>query len=59
VSQDEQQGFKERSEWGEGRDNMGVEEWEIQTIRCKICLRMYFATWGTQSIFYNNWSVTF
>ena len=46
---------------GGGRDNIGVEEWEIQIIGCKIGSRMYCTTRGIEPIFCNNckWSVTF
>ena len=33
--------------WGEGgRDNIGVQEWEVQTIGCWISSRMYCTTLG-------------
>ena len=40
---------------------MRVEEWEVQTIGCKIGSRMHCTTRGIESIFYNNckWKVTF
>ena len=31
--------------------NIGVEEWEEQTIGCKISSRLYGTTWGIRTIF--------
>ena len=34
-------------QWGEaGRGNIGVGEWEIQTVGYKIGSRIYCTTWG-------------
>ena len=48
-------------QWWEGKGNIGVGEWEVQTIGCKIGSRMYCTTRGIQPTFYNNckWNVTF
>ena len=44
-----------------GRGNIGVGEWEIQTMGCKIGSWLYCTTWGIEPIFCNNykWKVTF
>ena len=34
--------------------SIGMEEWEVQTLGCKIGSSMYCTTWGIQSIFCNN-----
>ena len=41
--------------------NIGLGEWEVQIIGCKIGSRMYHTTQGIQPIFCNNckWEVTF
>ena len=41
--------YKEKTsgyQWGEGRGNIGVEEWEVQTTECKAALEMNYATLG-------------
>ena len=40
---------------------VGVGQWGVQTSGCKIGSRVYYTTWGIQSIFCNNckWKITF
>lgn len=48
-------------QWGEVRRNVGVGDWEAQTIRCKIGSKMYYTTQGIKPMSYSNYKskVTF
>lgn len=42
-------------QWGEEvRRNVGVGDWEAQTIRCKIGSKMYYTTQGIKPMSYSN-----
>ena len=46
---------------GRGKGSLEVGEWQLQSIRCNKCSRVYCITWGIEPGFCNNceWKVTF
>ena len=38
--------YREQNSGGSGTSNIGVGEWEVQIIECKVGSRMYYITWG-------------